>query len=371
MSRPKNDKPVYKQHGRYARCWHEGRWKALGLYGSPESYRRFAAIVEGGTAKPAKPAPASTGLTVAELCAVYMPHAETYYRLPDGKPTSEIWNFKYVVRVLTGAFPKLAAAEFSPLKLETVRQQMIADKVCRKQINKHVGRVRLIWKWAASKELVPAAVWEALATVQGLQKGRTNAVETDPVGPVDDATVDDTLPYLNREVRGLLEFQRLTGCRPGEACRLRRCDIDTSGDGWLYRPAHHKTAHRGKPRVIPIGPKARALLAQFPTADAAPVFGSHTSTSYATAVRRAIARANRARARQAERAAQANQAGPPLPPIPHWHPHQLRHSYATKVRAAFGLEAVQVTLGHSHAATSEIYAERDVSHAAKVAAAVG
>jgi DNA polymerase V len=28
---------------------------------------------------------------------------------------------------------------------------------------------------------------------------------------------------LTRHVRGLVEFQRLTGCRPGEACALRRC----------------------------------------------------------------------------------------------------------------------------------------------------
>ena len=33
----------------------------------------------------------------------------------------------------------------------------------------------------------------------------------------------------------------------------------------------------------------------------------------------------------------------------HWHPNQLRHSYATKVRREHGLEAAQVLLGHSRA----------------------
>src|SRR5207248_6956769 len=73
--------------------------------------------------------------------------------------------------------------------------------------------------------------------------------------------------FLSRQVRGLIRFMGLTGCRPGEACRLRRCDIDTTGDVWLFRPGHHKNAHRGKGRVIAIGPRARALLDEFPTDD--------------------------------------------------------------------------------------------------------
>jgi hypothetical protein len=48
----------------------------------------------------------------------------------------------------------------------------------------------------------------------------------------------------------MVEFQRLTGCRPGEACVVRREDIDTGGTVWLYKPKHHKTAWRGKSRVI-------------------------------------------------------------------------------------------------------------------------
>jgi hypothetical protein len=32
---------------------------------------------------------------------------------------------------------------------------------------------------------------------------------------------------------------------------------------WLYRPPHHKTAHRGKDRPIVLGPKARDLVREF------------------------------------------------------------------------------------------------------------
>ena len=57
--------------------------------------------------------------------------------------------------------------------------------------------------------------------------------------------------------------------------------------------------------------------------------------------------------------------------VPHWHPHQLRHSHATEVRRQFGLEAAQVALGHAQAAVTEIYAERDLALAVRVAAAIG
>jgi integrase len=54
-----------------------------------------------------------------------------------------------------------------------------------------------------------------------------------------------------------------------------------------------------------------------------------------------------------------------------WHPHQLRHSYATKVRKAFDLEAAQVMLGHSRADVTQIYAEKNEALAATVAAKIG
>src|SRR5579872_56647 len=66
--------------------------------------------------------------------------------------------------------------------------------------------------------------------------------------------------HRTRHVRGLVKFQWLTGCRPGEACRLRRCDIEMGGTVWLYKPKKHKTAWRGKSRTVVIGPKAQELL---------------------------------------------------------------------------------------------------------------
>lgn len=54
-----------------------------------------------------------------------------------------------------------------------------------------------------------------------------------------------------------------------------------------------------------------------------------------------------------------------------WHPNQLRHTYATKVRKAHGLEAAQVLLGHSRADVTQVYAERNQELAETVAAKIG
>jgi integrase len=193
----------------------------------------------------------------------YDDHAERHYRGPDGNTTDELRHLRTACRFVRELYGLTPAAEFGPLALKAVRQKFIGESWCRKTVNARVERIRRIFKWAVAEELVPPAVYQALAAVSGLQRGRTVAPESEPVVPVDDAVVDAALPFLNRHVRGLVEFQRLTGCRPGEACAIRRCDIDTGGAIWLYKPAHHKTAWKGKTRVIAIGPKAQELLKEF------------------------------------------------------------------------------------------------------------
>ncbi len=57
--------------------------------------------------------------------------------------------------------------------------------------------------------------------------------------------------------------------------------------------------------------------------------------------------------------------------IPVWTPNQLRHTAATEIRKQFGLEAAQVVCGHATADVTQVYAERDLELAVKVAESVG
>lgn len=222
--------PSYLQHtqsGRARAVWTDAlgvrHFRMLpGEYGSEESRTAFAKLELELAATPNQtPATDGEGVSVNELMLAFLAHAEQHYRRSDGTPTHEIDEYNLVSRYVRKLYG-LTPAEFGPLALKAVRQAFIDANWCRSLVNQRIGRVRRVFKWGASEELVPVAVHQALATVQGLQRGRSTVRESEPVKPVEDAVVDATLPFLNRHVHGLVEFQRLTGCRPGEACTVRR-----------------------------------------------------------------------------------------------------------------------------------------------------
>jgi integrase len=368
----------------------------LGNYGTPESraaYRRVIAEATTGGGVTA-PADGTADPTIAEMLLRYFDHARTHYRDPvTGQPTGELHVMKEVIKSLRTLYGPTPAREFTPLSLKAVRQKMVDRGLSRGVINSRVNRVRRVFKWAASEMLVPFLTYQALTTVQALGRGRSAAREVEPVRPVDMAHVEATLPFLPRHVAGLVRLLAVTGMRPGEACRLRMKDVDVTDDGWVYKPDRHKTAYAGIVRAIPLGPKAQAVVREFAPANLeefvfspsraraerydrirskrqTPVQPSqvnrskraprklpgaaYTTTSLSQAVRLAVIRANKAGVK-----------------IPCWAPGQLRHTVASSVRAQFGIEAAGAVLGHSRLSVTEVYAERDLQAAKKVAAAVG
>src|SRR5262249_52185173 len=186
-----------------------------------------------------------------------------HYRRPDRSPTSELGNFRLAFRPLKELYARTSAAAFGPVALRSVRTRMVEGGAARKTVNKWVNRIRHVWKWGASLELVPATVYEALRTVPALAAGRSSARETDPVKPVPDEHVDPILPHLRPQTRAIVELMRVTGMRPGEAVQIRAADLDRTGDVWLYRPEQHKKRWRGLDRAIPIGPRGQVILGPF------------------------------------------------------------------------------------------------------------
>ena len=145
------------------------------------------------------------------------------------------------------------ARAFGPRALRAVQAEMVRRGWCRTNINKQVSRVRTVFKWATSHELIPPAVYHALATVEGLRRGRTDAPDHAEVRPVPEAYVNAVLPFVSRQVGAMIRLQLLTGMRPGEVVIMRGADIDTTGKLWVYAPAEHKTAHHGHARTIYLG----------------------------------------------------------------------------------------------------------------------
>ena len=120
--------------------------------------------------------------------------------------------------------------------------------------------LKSMFKWAVENEYIPVEVHQALATVRGLQKGRSEAKESESVKPVADAFVNAVEPHVTRPIWGLVQIQVFTGMRPGEALAMRGRDLNMSGTVWEYTPESHKTEHHGRHRIIFIGPRGQIVL---------------------------------------------------------------------------------------------------------------
>ena len=165
-------------------------------------------------------------------------------------------------------------------------------------------------------------------------------------------------------------------------------DLDTTGRVWVYRPPHHKNAHRGHHREVYLGPKAQEALKPFLKLDLdAPLFSPPESMAqYRHELR--LHRQSKVQPSQVSR----KRCNPKVLPrlqydvatfrraitracekaeVPHWHPHQLRHNAATLLRKEHGVELARIILGHKTAFTTEIYAEADRQQAVEVIAKVG
>ena len=100
--------------------------------------------------------------------------------------------------------------------------------------------------------------------VAPLKRGRSEAKESVPVGPVSPQTIELTKAHLPPTVATMIDLQQFTGMRPGEVCIMRAIDIDRSDKRvWIYTPHTHKLEHKSKQRRIPLGPRAQKALQPF------------------------------------------------------------------------------------------------------------
>jgi hypothetical protein len=161
-----------------------------------------------------------------------------YYRHPDGTPTGEAAVIKCALRPLRRLFGTTPAAEFGAKRLKLLREEMIRLGLSRRYINDQVGRVRRMFVWAASEELVPESIAGSLATVRGLEAGRSKAREKPPVQAVPDEVVEVTLPHLPPVVADVVRVLRLSGARVGELLRASAHFYNDLVDFAALRPLH-------------------------------------------------------------------------------------------------------------------------------------
>jgi hypothetical protein len=188
----------------------QGKYHYLGTFGSEASkaaYDRLIAewLIKG---RAPSPQPKESELTISELIVAYWKFVLTHY-VKNGVPTAEQDCIKAAIRPLRRLYGKTPAIKFGPISLRAVRQGMIDSRLARSTINNHVGRIRRIFRWATAEELLPASVYQSLAALPGLQRGRTTAREPEPIRPVSDEVIEATLFHLPPVVVDMVRFQRL------------------------------------------------------------------------------------------------------------------------------------------------------------------
>jgi integrase len=362
-------KPVYGLHSASgkARTTVNGKRVYLGEYNSPESKAAFEKIIADWEAAHAERKPTvNVELTVTRLAVLFLQHAEVEYRR-EGKPTGETANFRHALQAMNHLFHGVRVIDFGPKKLKQLQQQLVDDGLAQQTINGRIRRIKQVFDWGVSEELVSVNVAQALRSVHGLRAGKTAAPAPEPKGPVSENHINAIRPFLTKPVWGLIQFMLLTGCRPSEAVALKWSEINTDKRIWTYSPKHHKTTHKGKKRIIVIGPQGQLLLNSFREMSRSD-FVFDPQVGFEEFVRRAYGEKAKARRvgdcytkhglNTAVRNA-CDKAG-----IPRWSPGQLRKTRATQARQQGDLETAQQVLGHSSKQTTERhYADVDLSRA--------
>ncbi len=411
--------PSYRRHtSGQARVTLNGRTYYLGPYGSKESRRAYDRLIAEylASGRQLTFGVEPEQLAVSQCMVDYLAWAKDHYGTDQN---SEYLRIKYALKILRSLYGSLPVKEFGSLQFKACRSKFASEPVAhkpkskaakrddpaiagqdskspseprlrsRQYVNSQMKRILRFFKWSASEGKFPSSNFESMKLVAGLKAGKCGLPEAKRILPVEDSVVEATIPHLPPIVADMVRFQRLVGCRPSEVCGLKPSMVDRANEIWEIRLDDHKTAHHGLDRTIFVGPQAQAILLPYLLREADsfcfdPSEGERKRREEKHTARiTPLSYGNRPGSKKAKTDrrvgscytphsyARAISRGAKTAGVSHWAPNQLRHSAATKVRKEFGIEAAQVTLGHTQLGTTQVYAERDKSLAVRVAKEIG
>ena len=319
--------------------------------------------------------------SLSDLMNAYRKWAVKYYRHPDGKPTGTADNIAPFMRRIRAWYGKVPVSEFTPLAFKDVIKRLIDEGLSISTVNDYIARLKHMFRWGVSEELVGEPVLRRLETVSSEHQGRSQAKARRIVD-----AVPAKIPVV---VQSMVQLQRLTGMRPAEVCQIRPCDVTKADDVWLYSPYQHKTQHHGKTRVIVIASKAKAILEPFMHGDPNLFCFNPKRSAEIQIARKTAARVTSLSCGNTPKTNRKIQGGPCYTAHSYrraihracelvfgkggikWSPNQLRHALAEEVQGIGDIEAVAAVLGHSKLDTSKIYAKHNLKLAIETMRQIG
>jgi integrase len=175
---------------------------------------------------------------------------------------------------------------------------------------------------------------------------------------------------------------------------MRWCDLKMVNELWEYRPHSHKNQWREEnspihKRVICLGSRCQEILKPFLQKTSGEyLFSPRDALEEHLAKRRAL-RKTKPTPSEGKRIRKQTPKRPPRQrydvnnfqqavrracrraKVPNWTVLQIRHARATDVRARYGVEGAQASLGNARVETAQIYAERNQMLAERIAREIG
>lgn len=157
----------------------------LGKWNTPESHSKYDQLVaewlvRGRQQLNSQGRPA--GASVGEVILAFMRYAQEQY--PDSSREPKM--FRFTLRPLRRLYSHLPAVQFDAQALIALQWSMATgnwmndqekekakkrgDPIgwCRNVVNRRIARVKTMWRWAESRNLVPPGSYHHLQTVRGL-----------------------------------------------------------------------------------------------------------------------------------------------------------------------------------------------------------
>jgi integrase len=216
-----------------ARVTFNGKVFYLGPFGSPESHERYATLLRkmmGGEKVAERPpsAPQAT-LKLGQLLDKWLAYLDSTGRYrKGGVRTSSRMQAGHVVESLRAVAGSTPVAKCRKGTLVAWRNELERNvKLTRGGINRKVAVVLQAFDWGSDNDLVSEDTLASVTAIKSLKLGQVGdrPEHGRPRRDVTREEVELVAACASPQVAAMLRIQSLTGMRPGEALKLRWCNI--------------------------------------------------------------------------------------------------------------------------------------------------